>query len=72
MTRKPKLRYFCRGIELFDTQPYVTRCKADATVIAHVRLVDELKELCDECLTRYRAVGLVIRTLVVLAPGTRK
>lgn len=86
MKRKQKRRYACTGIELvtYDNivllkagpqnqgRVRVRRCRNDATVIAEVALPCKMKELCDDCLKRYRKMKIVTRTLVDLAVPHRE
>lgn len=81
MKRKQKTRYWCTGVELIEStmlvktkegvkevgRVRVRRCREQATVIAQVALPVGMKELCDDCLKRYRKAKIVTRTLVDLA-----
>jgi 3-deoxy-D-arabino-heptulosonate 7-phosphate (DAHP) synthase class II len=54
-------------VELFEMEGVqLTSCMADATVIAQVALPCGMKDLCDECLKRYRTLKIVTRVLVEL------
>ena len=70
--RKVKQRYACQGVML-DDNGMVKLCREDATVIAQVNLYCGMKDLCDECLQRYRHARIVTRVLVELVTrGKRK
>jgi len=66
--RPAKRRFACEGVTLVDVgeRARVQLCRADATVIAQVTLPCAMKDLCDECLKRYRKLGIVTRVLVDL------